>query len=114
MFSLRRIAALRKEKRISQISLSMKMNVSQKTISAYENGKSEPSISILKKLAQIFDTSVDYLIEYTDIKTPIDKINQSQITESECKLLNVFRDLSKENQYVAIGVLIGLKEKNTL
>lgn len=88
------------------------MNVSQKTISDYENGKSEPSISSLKKLANIFDTSVDYLIEYTDIKTPIDKINQNQFTEEEYTLLNIFRDLSKKDQYIAIGVLTGIKQKN--
>lgn len=109
---MKRIATLRNEKRISQIALSMKMNVSQKTISAYENGKSEPSISSLKKLANIFDTSVDYLIEYTDIKTPIDKINQNQFTEEEYTLLNIFRDLSKKDQYIAIGVLTGIKQKN--
>lgn len=109
---MKRIATLRNEKRISQIALSMKMNVSQKTISDYENGKSEPSISSLKKLANIFDTSVDYLIEYTDIKTPIDKINQNQFTEEEYTLLNIFRDLSKKDQYIAIGVLTGIKQKN--
>lgn len=109
---MKRIATLRNEKRISQIALSMKMNVSQKTISDYENGKSEPSISSLKKLANIFDTSVDYLIEYTDIKTPIDKINQNQFTEEEYTLLNIFRDLSIKDQYIAIGVLTGIKQKN--
>lgn len=44
---------LRKEKGLSQISLSLKLNVSQKMISAYENGKSEPSIATLMKW-QIF------------------------------------------------------------
>ena len=88
----------------------MKLNVSQKTISAYENGKSEPSISILKQLAEIFDTSVDYLVGYTDIKTPLDKIAQKELTKDECELLNLYRGLSKENKYIAIGVLMGIKQ----
>lgn len=108
---MKRIALLRKEKQISQIALSLKLNVSQKTISAYENGKSEPSIAVLKKLAEIFNTSVDYLIEYTDIKTPIDKIAQNQIYEDECELLNIYRELSSKDRYIATGILIGINEK---
>lgn len=56
---------LRKEKGLSQISLSLKLNVSQKMISAYENGKSEPSIATLMQMADIFNTSVDYIIGKT-------------------------------------------------
>lgn len=59
---MNRIAMLRKEKGLSQISLSLKLNVSQKMISAYENGKSEPSIATLMQMADIFNTSVDYII----------------------------------------------------
>lgn len=62
---MNRIAMLRKEKGLSQISLSLKLNVSQKMISAYENGKSEPSIATLMQMADIFNTSVDYIIVKT-------------------------------------------------
>ncbi len=62
---MNRIAMLRKEKGLSQISLSLKLNVSQKMISAYENGKSEPSIAALMQMADIFNTSVDYIIGKT-------------------------------------------------
>lgn len=71
---MQRIKELRKEKSMNQIALGMELNFSQKIISEYENGKVEPSITTLKKLASIFNTSVDYIIEYTDIKQPIDKI----------------------------------------
>ena len=92
---MRRIKELRKEKSMNQIALGMELNFSQKIISEYENGKVEPSITTLKKLASIFNTSVDYIIEYTDIKQPIDKIAQSELSETECKLLNEFRCLPK-------------------
>lgn len=107
---MKRIKELRKEKSISQISLSMKINVSQKMISAYENGKNEPSIATLIQLANIFGTSVDYLVEYTDIRQPIDRIAQSELNDIECDLLNEFRSLPKEKQNVALGVIIGLKQ----
>ena len=85
---MKRIAELRKEKNISQVSLAMKVNLSQKMISAYENGKSEPSIATLKNMADIFNTSVDYLIGYTDIRQSLDKLVQSNLTEDECVLLS--------------------------
>lgn len=95
---MQRIKELRKEKSMNQIALGMELNFSQKIISEYENGKVEPSITTLKKLASIFNTSVDYIIEYTDIRQPIDKIAQSELSETECKLLNEFRCLPKENK----------------
>ena len=102
---MQRIKELRKEKSMNQIALGMELNFSQKIISEYENGKVEPSITTLKKLASIFNTSVDYIIEYTDIKQPIDKIAQSKLSETECKL----RCLPKEKQNIALGIIMGLK-----
>lgn len=109
MIFMNRITLLRKEKGISQISLAMELNFSQKMISVYENGKSEPSISTLKRLADIFDTSVDYLINYTDIRNPVDKIVQSKFSEEECELLNIYRMLSPKQQHIALGVILGIK-----
>lgn len=72
---MRRIKELRKEKSMNQIALGMELNFSQKIISEYENGKVEPSITTLKKLASIFNTSVDYIIEYTDIRNRLTKLH---------------------------------------
>lgn len=109
---MERIRELRKSKGMSQIALSLKLNVSQKMISAYENGKSEPSVSVLIELAKLFDTSVDYIIGYSDIKQPLDTILQQSLSKNECELLNTFRTLSKEGQNLALGVLVGLNAYN--
>ena len=106
---MNRITSLRKEKGMSQIALALKLNVSQKMISAYETGKSEPSISTLMHMASIFNTSVDYIIDYSDIRQPLDKLVQSSLTEDECELLNGFRSLSLKQQHIALGVILGLK-----
>ncbi len=104
-----RITLLRKEKGISQVALAMELNFSQKMISSYENGKNEPSISTLKHMADIFNTSVDYLINYTDIRTPIDKIAQKGLSEDECRLLNIYRSLPDRQQNIALGIILGLQ-----
>ena len=42
------------------------MNVSQATIARYETGVSAPSIDMLKKYADFFNCSTDYLLGRTD------------------------------------------------
>lgn len=106
---MNRIAELRKEKKMSQISLGMQMNVSQKMISAYENGKNEPGIQTLKAMAELFHTSIDYLVGYSDIRQPIDILLQAALTSDEAEVLNIYRQLSKEKRLVAQGVLMGLQ-----
>ena len=53
-------------KEISQLKLSIELNMSQNTISRYETGDREPGINELIKLADYFNVSVDYLLERTD------------------------------------------------
>ena len=105
---MNRIAELRKEKGISQISLSLKLNLSQKMISAYETGKSEPSIATHKKLAELFNTSVDYIIGYSDIRQPLDKILQTELNNDECILINKYRALPEKQKNISLGIILGL------
>lgn len=109
---MNRITLLRKEKGMSQIALALRLNVSQKMISAYETGKSEPSVATLMNMASIFNTSVDYIIGYSDIRQPLDKLIQSSLTEDECELLNGFRALPLKQQHIALGVILGLNQSN--
>ncbi len=105
---MNRILELRKEKKMSQISLGMYLNISQKMISSYENEKNEPSIAMLKELATLFHTSIDYLVGYSDIRQPLDTLFQSKLSQEEAELLNQYRQLSKEKRLIAQGVLLGL------
>jgi transcriptional regulator with XRE-family HTH domain len=111
---MNRITLLRKEKGMSQIALSLQLNLSQKMISSYETGKNEPSLSTLERMADIFDTSIDYIIGYTDIRQPLDKINQVSLSADECTLLNKFRTLTEKQKQIALGVLIGFNAENEI
>ncbi|MBQ5995004.1 MAG: helix-turn-helix transcriptional regulator [Clostridia bacterium] len=61
-----RIKQLRSSKNISQLKMAMDLSLNQNTISRYETGAREPSISELIRIAEYFDVSVDYLLELTD------------------------------------------------
>lgn len=78
-------------------------------ISAYENGTHQPSVDTLIKMSKIFDVSVDYIIENTDIKTPVDKFSKLGLTANEIELLDLFKGFNNEKQHKAIGMLYALK-----
>ena len=108
---MQRLSELRHLKKMSQQKLSFEMNISQKMISAYERGKNEPSIEMLKRLATYFNTSVDYLIGFTEVKTPIDKILEGKMTAQEAEVLDNFRKLSHSDRLKVEGVLLGFLAK---
>ena len=63
---LRRLRQLRKQRNISQLKMGMDLNMGQNTISRYERGDREPSISELIAIADYFHVSIDYILERTN------------------------------------------------
>ena len=57
-----RLSYLMKIEKLSQSELARKIDISQSAICNWLNGKKEPSIESLWKLADYFDVTVDYLI----------------------------------------------------
>lgn len=57
------IAALRKEKGMTQLELAEEMGVTDKAVSKWERDLSFPDVSSFPKLAEIFDVSVDELMQ---------------------------------------------------
>jgi transcriptional regulator with XRE-family HTH domain len=58
----------REEKNLTQVEVSRKTGIHNKTISNYENNVSSPDPDTLKLFADIYETSVDYLLGRTPIK----------------------------------------------
>lgn len=67
---LQRLRDFREDRDISQREMAEFLNVAQTTYSDYELGKINIPLDTLRKLALFFDTSVDYLLELTDVSTP--------------------------------------------
>ena len=63
---MKNLKTLRLSKNLSQQQLALRLDLSQQTIYKYENQITEPDIATLIKLADYFNTSVDYLIGNTD------------------------------------------------
>ena len=58
-----KLTELRKKKNISQEELAASLGITQGAISAYETGRWEPSITTIKKMAQVLECTVDELLE---------------------------------------------------
>lgn len=65
-----RIRNLREDMDLTQQNMADKLFINRRTYSSYENGVRGIPTEILSQIADIFNTSVDYLIERTDIKEP--------------------------------------------
>ena len=61
-----RIRALRQEKNIGQNKLAQDIQVSNASISYWENGKQQPSVEALYKIAVYFDVPADYILGLKD------------------------------------------------
>ena len=57
---------IRKSRHLTQLKLAMELNMSQNTISRYENNERDPGIAELILIADYFNISIDYLLERTD------------------------------------------------
>lgn len=64
-----RIRDLREDNDLTQRKIATLLNVSQSTYSRYENGELDIPIQTLIKLANYYDTSIDYLTNMTDVRT---------------------------------------------
>ena len=64
---IQRINELLKSEGLNQSKLANGIGVNQSTVCNWLNGKKEPSIESLWKLADFFDVSVDYIIGRKEI-----------------------------------------------
>ena len=65
-----RIRDLREDKDINQTEMAKQLGMSQTGYSKYETGENDIPTNILIQLAQIHDTSIDYLLGLTNIREP--------------------------------------------
>ena len=62
----KRLKALRESIGISQVKMAEAIGSTQSSVNRYENGQSSPSVELLRRYADYFDVSMDYLYCRTD------------------------------------------------
>lgn len=62
----KRLKKLRLKKNLTQAELAKILKIGESTVSFYEANKREPDYEMLKRIADFFNVSVDYLLGRTD------------------------------------------------
>lgn len=102
-----RIKELRVEKRITQLQLSIYLNVTQETISAYEHNKHLPSLTALMKMSELFDASMDYIMGLSPVRH-FETTDYTANDEQRDFLLHCYRQLGSKNKARLISYAQGL------
>lgn len=99
---------IREKKKVTQVRLSIAAEVSQETISAYESGKSFPSVETLIKIADFLGTSTDYLLGRINDDMPLLSIKKNGFDSMDLMLLESFDKMTKDKKNKVIGYIDGL------
>lgn len=103
-----RLKELRKEKEITQLEIAQFLNVAPSTYRGYESETSEPTIETLKKLANYYNVTVDYLIE-NNVNNNIGYLDDDTKEIVKCvKLLN------KDQKNKVMGYVVGMLEDSNI
>ncbi len=105
------IKQLRTKKNILQTKLALDLNLTQEAISSYETERVTPSADILIKLADYFNTNIDYILCRTDFNLPINDLKPNNITDSQFQLLAKINKLSNIDQAKVEAYIDGLNSK---
>ncbi|RHF53457.1 helix-turn-helix domain-containing protein [Mitsuokella multacida] len=96
---MNRIKELRAAKNLTQEKLGEILNVQKAAISKYENGRADPSVDILKRMACYFNVSSDYLLELSDTaRPPVAPSSTLALSAHEQDLLHKYHTLTDEHK----------------
>lgn len=94
-----KLKKLRKDRNLKQEELANLLNISASTIGMYEQGRREPDNATLKKIANFFEVSTDYLLDnYSSSKHDFELIEKGALKKAliEAGYMKENEDLSKE------------------
>lgn len=104
---MNRIKELRESKGMTQVRLSIELEVSQETVSAYEKGNYYPSVDVLLKMSDIFDSSIDYILGLSDIKRPF---SSAELSADDLNIISSYRSLPSHKKAMVQAYIQGLSD----
>ncbi|PEA85854.1 helix-turn-helix domain-containing protein [Bacillus thuringiensis] len=84
---LERLSELRKSKKWSLQDTADQLGIAKSTYAGYETGYRWPSLQSLSKIADLFDTSVDYILGRTDDARSKDVIEIAELIKNPNKTI---------------------------
>ena len=106
-----RIRQLRIEHQMTQEELGARVGVQKAAIYKYENGLAEPDLDTLIRMADFFDTSVDYLIGYSDYERKVQPYTESHLSETELEHMSAYRTLPERMRSIVDNLIEEYNQK---
>lgn len=92
----KRLKQLRNENNLTQEELAQKISKTRSTIAGYETERKEPDYETLTLIAEVFGTTIDYLMGASDIRNPykqnIKSSDEEKLTPEEIELLETIKN----------------------
>lgn len=120
---MNKIKELRKQSSIKQIELCKKLNISQGTLSLWENSLFEPDQKSLFLLCEIFNVSIDYLLgrsdyprepvvqgSFEEMKLELKRLGIDGDLQAQSTLLKKISSLSKEQKQLIVQMIDNFKD----
>ncbi len=98
-----KLKALRLNADLTQSELAKEVELPQSCISLWEKGSREPNLIGIKKLAEFFNVTTDYLLDLTnEQKNETEKVESIGITQDEQYLLDLYRSMDAEHKEMTV------------
>lgn len=105
-----KLKELRKEQNLTQEEIGELCEVGKTTISNWENNITQPPFEIVKRLAQYFGVTIDYLLNFT--QEDADNMEKLKQALKQAGMWNYsMNDMSREDFEKAMKIVAMLKEK---
>lgn len=107
----RRIKELRNSKNLTQEELAQKLDANRPTLSNWELDRTQPGYTMLKKVAEFFEVSTDYLLNGTlniDELLPGGKL---LVYSKKDEIIDI-SDLSDKDKLIIINIINMAKNQN--
>lgn len=103
------IKKLRKEKGLQQKQIAIELDIDQSNYNKIENGKREPSLDLINKLAGLFGVSVDDILN-PDKEIPKEVTVEDKTTTEQVRLIQQLDDDDKHVIFKMIETMLTKKK----
>lgn len=101
-----RIKILREKRGLIQAILATELAITQQTLSKYEKDVNIIKIDVLKRLAEYFNVTTDYLLGLSDVKRDLTgQLKISETLDEYYDLIEVYKKLDRYDQELVWSIL---------
>ncbi|WP_144362799.1 helix-turn-helix transcriptional regulator [Mediterraneibacter gnavus] len=101
-----RIKTLREKRGLIQAILATELGITQQTLSKYEKDVNIIKIDVLKRLAEYFNVTTDYLLGLSDVKRDLTgQLKISETLDEYYDLIEVYKKLDRYDQELVWSIL---------